>query len=261
MEEEMSVQIQSIRQDVVKTGTTISNWSNIYLLGGVAAVLVLLTALAEIAITFLPGGYTTAETVTDWFSLLQANCFLGLRNLGLLNIVMVAFGIPLYLALYAAHRNVNQAFAALAMLISYIGVAVFYATNRAFPMLALSNQYVMTASEAQRTMFEAVGQAMLAVGQSHTPGTFLAFCLSEIAGMLMAMVMLQGKVFSRGTAYTGLIGFGLLFVFEILSSFTPSVHDAILILAMVGGIASMIWYILIARRLLQLRLDERGDAK
>ena len=257
----MSAQIQSIQHDVAKTRTTISSWSNLYLLGGVAALLVVLTALVEIGITFLPGGYTTAETATDWFSLLQDNSFLGLRNLGLLNIVMVAFGIPLYLALFAAHRNVNQAFAALAMIISYIGVAVFYATNRAFPMLELSNHYVISATEAQRTMIEAAGQAMLAVGQSHTPGTFLAFFLSEIAGILMAMMMLRGKIFSRGTAYTGFIGFGLLFVFEILSSFAPSVHDAILILAMVGGIASTVWYILIALRLFQLGLDDRGDAK
>ncbi len=257
----MTAQMQSIRQDVAKTETTISNWSNLYLLGAVAALLIVLTGLAEIVITFLPGGYTITETVADWFTLLQNNWFLGLRNLGLLNIVMVAFGIPLYLALYAAHRNVNQAFAALALIVSYIGVAVFYATNRAFPMLELSNHYVIATTEAQRTVIEAAGQAMLTVGQSHTPGTFLAFILSEIAGMLMAMVMLRGKVFSRGAAYTGLIGFSLLFVFEILSSFAPSAQDALLILAMVGGLASMTWYILIARRLLQLRLDERGYTK
>ena len=232
--------------------STTSGWTNLYKLGGAAALLIVLTALIEIIITFFPGGYTTSETVIDWFTLLQNNWFLGLRNLGLLNIVMVAFGIPLYLALYAAHRNVNQAFATLAMIISFIGVAVFYGTNRAFPMLVLSTRYAAATTEAQRTILEATGQAMLAVGQSHTAGTFLAFFLSEIAGILMAIVMLRGKVFSRGTAYAGLIGFGLLFVYEILSSFAPSVHDAILILAMVGGLASMIWYILIARRLFQL---------
>jgi uncharacterized membrane protein len=257
----MTAQLQSIRQDTAKTETATSDWSNLYLLGGVAALLILLTALVEIGITFFPGGYSLAETTTDWFTLLQNDWFLGLRNLGLLNIVMVAFGIPLYLALYAAHRNVNQAFAALAMVISFTGVAVFYATNRAFPMLEISNQYAAAGTEAQRTIIEAAGQAMLSVGQSHTPGTFLAFFLSEIAGILMALVMLRGKVFSRGTAYAGMIGFGLLFVYEILSSFAPSVHDAILILAMVGGLASMAWYILIARRLFQLRLGDRSDAK
>ncbi|HEY6074999.1 MAG TPA: hypothetical protein VIV15_16875, partial [Anaerolineales bacterium] len=181
----MTAKLQTVRLDMAKTETDFSKWSNLYPLGGAAALLILLTALAEIAITFLPGGYTTAETVTEWFTLLQDNWFMGLRNLGLLNIVMVAFGIPLYLTLYAAHRNTNKELAALAVILSYLGVAVFYATNRAFPMLDLSIRYAAATTEAQRTILEAAGQAMLAVGQSHTPGTFLAFFLSEIAGILI----------------------------------------------------------------------------
>jgi hypothetical protein len=211
-----------------------------------------LTALFEIIITFLPGGYTTAETVVDWFTLLENNWFLGLRNLGLLNIVMNALGIPALFALYIAHRHVNHTFAALAVIMSFIGVAVFYATNRAFPMLDLSVQYAATTTEAERTMLVAAGQAMLSVGQSHTPGTFLAFFLSEIGGIALSIVMLRGKVFNQAAAYAGIVGFGLLSVFEILSSFVPSSHDVILILAMGGGLASMAWYILIARGLFQL---------
>jgi hypothetical protein len=241
--------------------STTSGWTNLYKLGGAAALLIVLTALIEIIITFFPGGYTTSETVIDWFSLLHNNWFLGLRNLGLLNIVMTALGIPMYLALYTAHRKVNQDFATLAMVISFIGVAVFYSTNRAFPMLELSSGYAAATTQAQRMMFEASGQAMLSVGQSHTPGTFLAFFLSEIAGILMAIVMLRGKIFSKGAAYVGIAGFGLLFIYETLSSFVPSSHDASLILAMGGGLASMAWYILIARRLFQLRLDDCGYAK
>jgi hypothetical protein len=248
----MTAQLQAIRRDVANTETADNNWNNLYKLGGAAALLIVLTALIEIIVTFLPGGYTTTETVIDWFTLLQDNWFLGLRNLGLLNIVMTALGIPMLFALYAAHRRVNPTYAALAMIVSFIGVAVFYGTNRAFPMLDLSRQYAAATTEAQRTILEAAGQAMLSVGQSHTPGTFLAFFLSEIAGITMSIVMLQGKVFSRATAYTGIAGFGLLFVFEILSSFVPSLQDATLILAMGGGLSSMAWYILIARRLFQL---------
>lgn len=227
-------------------------WTSLYKLGGAAALLIVLTALIEIFITFLPGGYTTSETVIDWFTLLQNNWFLGLRNLGLLNIVMTAFGIPMFFALYTVHRRVDPTYAAIAMIVSLIGVAVFYATNRAFPMLDLSRRYAVATTEAQRTILEAAGQAMLSVGQSHTPGTFLAFFLSEIAGILMAIVMLRGKAFNQWTAFAGIIGFGLLFVFEMLSSFVPSSHDAILILAMGGGLATMAWYILIARRFFQL---------
>lgn len=225
---------------------------SLYKLGGAAALLIVLTAMAEIAITFFPGGYTVSETVLEWFTLLQNNWFLGLRNLGLLNIVMTALGIPMFFALYAAHRRVDQGFAALAMIIDFIGIAVFFATNRAFPMLELSIQHAAASTQAQRSMIEAAGQAMLSVGQSHTPGTFLAFFLMEIADILMSVVMLRAKVFSKAIAYLGMLGFGFLFVFDILSSFVPPLHDAILILAMIGGMASMVWYIVIARRFFQL---------
>lgn len=224
----------------------------LYALGGTAALLVVLTALSEIGITFLPGGYATMETVTDWFTLLQGNWFLGLRNLGLLNILMTTFGLPVLFALYTAHRRVDHTFAALAVTICLIGTAVFYATNRAFPMLDLSIRYSAATTEAERAVLAAAGQALLSVGQSHTPGTFLAFFLSEIGGIILSLVMLRGRVFSRAAAYAGISAFGFFSVFEILSSFVPSLHDVALFVAMGGGLSNMAWYILIARRLFQL---------
>ncbi len=225
---------------------------SLFKLGGAAALLIVFTALAEIGITFLPGGYTTAGTVLEWFTLLQTNWFLGLRNLGLLNIIMTSLGIPMLYALYFAHKRVNPTFAALAWILSFLGDAIFYATNRAFPMLDLSVQYAAATTEARRAVLEAAGQAMLSVGQSHTPGTFLAFFFSELGGIAMSIVMLRGRLFSRATAYTGMVGFGFLLLFDVLSSFVPSLHDVILILAMFGGILSMVWYLLIARGLFQL---------
>ncbi|MCC6147217.1 MAG: DUF4386 family protein [Anaerolineaceae bacterium] len=257
----MTAQCQTIHLYEANTETVDSNWNKFYKLGGLAALLIVLTALLEILITFLPGGYATTETVIDWFRLFQDNWFLGLRNLGLLNIVMVTLGIPLYLALYIAHRSVNQPFAALAMIIAFIADATFFATNRAFPMLELSHRYAAATTEAQRGILEAAGQALLSVGQSHTPGTYLAFFLSEIAATLMAIVMLRGKVFSKAAAFAGMVGFGCLFIYDFFASFVPSSHDAVLTLAMVGGIASMVWYVLIARKLFQLGQDDRRGAK
>src|SRR3990172_3431 len=107
----MNTQVQGCQFDEGNSKAAHYNWNNLYTLGGTAALLIVLTALIEIIITFLPGGYASAETVTDLF------------------------------ALYIAHRNIDQPHAALALIISLIGVAVFYATNRAFSMLDLSNQY------------------------------------------------------------------------------------------------------------------------
>jgi hypothetical protein len=223
-----------------------------YRLGAVSALLVLCTALLEIVITFLPGGYASANSVLEWFTLLHNNWFLGLRNLGLLNIVMTALGIPLFLVLYNLHRRAIPTLSMLALIISLIGIAVFYATNRALPMLDLSIQYAAATTDIERSTLEAAGQAMLAVGQSHTPGTFIAFFFSEIAGIMISLVMLRGGVFSRLNAYAGILGFGMLLVYEVCQSFVLALSGVALIFALIGGIINLLCYALIAHRLLKL---------
>lgn len=229
-----------------------SPWKSLYIVGGTAALTIVVVALIEIIITFFPGGNAPQETVNDWFTLFENNWFLGLRNLGLLNIIIMVLGIPAFLALYGAHRHINQAYALLAMIIFFIGVAVFLATNRAFPMLELSRQYLAATTNAQRAMLAAAGQAMLAVGKSHSPGTWLGFFLSETAGIIISLVMVKSKIFSQATAYAGMVGFSFLLVFDIVSSFALGLTDAVIVLAMIGGFLSMAWYILLARRLFQL---------
>ncbi|MBN1312950.1 MAG: DUF4386 family protein [Anaerolineae bacterium] len=228
-------------------------WGRIYHIGGAAAIGAVLVGVLEIAITFLPGGNVSCETVLDWFWLFDENWFMGLRNMGLLNIMLDVLAILTYFALYAAHRqDRHKPYAAIAMIISFLGIGVFLATNRAFPMLALSNQYAAAATDAQRTVIEAAGQAMLSVGQSHTPGTFLGFILAEVAGIVISIVMLRSGIFSKASAYAGMLGFGILAIFEFLSSFIAGLSNVTMALAMFGGLLSMAWYILIARRLFQL---------
>jgi hypothetical protein len=231
-----------------------SGWRGLCKIGGTAALMAVVVVLAEMLITFLPGGSASPETVVDWFTLLQSNWFLGLRNLGLLNLFFTILGIPVFLALYAAHRQANGACAALAMIVSFVGLAVFLATNRAFPMLALSRQYA-AATDAQRAALMAAGWALLAVGESHTAGTFLGFFLSEVAGIIMSVVMWRGRAFSSANACAGILGFILLLIFEIFSSFVPGSFDLAMLVAMVGGLLNITWYILTARRLLQLGQD------
>jgi hypothetical protein len=144
------------------------------------------------------------------------------------------------------------------MIVSFIGVAVFYATNRAFAMLDISNQYALASTEAQRSILAAAGQAMLSVGQSHTPGTFIAFFLSESASLLISAAMLRGKVFGKANAYVGFSGFSLMLIFEVSASFVPALQGVAMIFAMLGGILSLIWEIMVALKLFQLGKETKG---
>ena len=233
-----------------------ANWNLLYKLGSIAAIGAVLVGIVEIAITFFPGGNASQESVYEWFLFFQQNPFLGLRNLGLLNIFLNTLAIFTYLALYGVHRQTPyQPLAALAVIISFLGIGVFFATNRAFAMLGLSQQFSVATDEAQRAALIAAGQAMLSVGASHSPGTFLAFFLSESAGVLISVVMLRSNVFGRLAAYAGILGFSILLLFEFITSFFSGLVTATMILSMLGGLMSMVWYILIARRLFQLSTE------
>lgn len=225
--------------------------SGLIRVGGFAALLTVVISLVEIAITFLPGGNLSSITVQDWFALFNQNVFMGLRNLGLLNILFTCVGLPLFLALFWIHKSSRPTLATLAMVVSFVGAAVFLATNRAFAMLDLSNQYRLATSLDQRLILEAAGQALLAVGESHTPGTFIGFTLSEIAGALISIAMLRGSFFSKVNAMLGMIGFSFLFIFEIGASFVPEMDFLIMIFAMIGGILNMIWGALTGIRMLK----------
>jgi hypothetical protein len=230
----------------------------LYIMGSAAALLTVLNGLAEISITFVPGGGMSSSPMgaVEWFSLYQRSPFLGLRNLGLLNILFTVLSLPVSYCLYAAHRRSHRAFAGLSLLLALLGAAVFLADNRAFPMLALSRQYA-AADEARRAALAAAGETMLAVGQSHTAGTFLAFFLSTVSGVAISVVMLQARIFSKASAIVGIAGFSLLLVFELASDFAPG-FPATFLFAASGGPLSLAWDLLVGLRL--FRLARRPDA-
>ena len=230
--------------------TTDSNWKSLYKVGGVAALIVVLAALIDALSAIL--WYTSSETVIEWFTLFQNNWLLGLRDLGLLDIIVMALNVPLFFALYAAHRRVNNAYAALAAILSFIATATLISTNGAFPMLTLSGEYAAATTESQKSMLVAAGQAMLARGGHSSPGTFMGYLFTNTAGIMMAAVMLRSSIFGKLTAWAGILGFGHLLIFNTCAAFAPAIYDAAMIFAGIGGLLFMAWYTLIARRLFQL---------
>jgi len=241
---------QSELKQVIDAGTTESGWKGLYTLGGITALIMVVAPLAEVLIGFLPGvARLTQRTVTviDWFTLFQTHWFLGLRNLGLLNIIGAALLAPTFLAIYSALRRDSEAYGALGTILFFVGTAVYIASNRAFAMLSLSGQYASATTDAQRSLYIAAGQAMLAEGQTRA-----GIPLIEFASLVISVVMLRGKAFSKATAYAGILGNALLMVFEAILAFLPASLNVGLIIVGGGGLAITIWYLLVGRRLLQL---------
>jgi hypothetical protein len=231
-----------------------TSWKSLYKVAGISALLAVLVALTDICLTFLPAGAEQPGTMTavDWFELFRQNWFFGLRNLGLFpNILTLSLLIPVFLALYGVHRHVNPAYAVLAVMLSLIGTAIYLSNNAAFPMLALSGKYAAT-TEAEKSLLAAAGEAILAHGEDFTPGAFAGFLFGEIAIVTISLVMLRGRIFGKAAAYAGILGGLLLTIFTIWSTFVPVLFQVSMLLAMLGGISSIVWYILTARTLFRL---------
>lgn len=232
-----------------------ANRRRLYWVGGIAALLTAALAVAEGAISFVPASSAPVSSVNDWFLLLQQYTFIGLRNLGLMNIFIISLGIPMYFSLYRAHRKADRELAALALIINLLAAAIFLSTNRAFSLFELSRLHAQAGTQAQRGAIEAAGQALLSIGRSHCPGTFLGFVFGDIAGIMMSAVMLRGKVFSRTNAFAGIFGFIFFLIYEVCASFIPAAAEMAMFLAVGGLLFNLIWLVSLGLRLLRLAAE------
>lgn len=118
------------------------------------------------------------------------------------------------------------------------------ANNTALPMLELSTKYYSTTIESQKTLYAAAGESMLASGAHGSPGIFLGFFIPNIANLIMSIVMLKGRIFSKINSWTGVIGSVLMLLYVILVSFVTGVESMATAFAMPGGLLLMSWMIL-----------------
>lgn len=215
------------------------SWKSLYRIGGAAALISAVFIPIQI-IVFI--AWPPPSTVTGWFTLFQSNTLVGLVDLDLLLVADNLLLIPIFLALYVALRRGNESVVAIATALGLAGAGLFIASNPAFEMLSLSNHYAAATADAQRSIFLAAGQAVLASWQ----GTAFqaAYLTGSVSGIAIGLVMLQSSIFSRATAYMGILGNVIA-----LGLYVPAIGVYISVFSVVF---LEVWYILIARRLFQL---------
>lgn len=237
-----------------ENGNAAAQWRSIYTAGGLFTVLSLTAIIADIMIGTAMGGDLSAlpQTAVERFAQLQATPLLGLYNLDLLNTVNQIVMIPVYFALYAAHRKANNAYALFSLIIFLVATTIFVTTNTALPMLGLSDKYAAAISESQKVLLAAAGEAMLATGEHGSLSVFIGFLLPTIAGLGMSFVMLRAGIFSRLTSYLGIAGNSLMSIYVVLVTFAPGIKEMATAFAMPGGLLLLAWTILFTIRLFQL---------
>jgi len=253
-----------IMDQVPNTKTSASDWKSLYRIGGMAALIAGLLFRRNIAAEIgLFSQYPYPVTVSDWFALLQSNRLLGLTYLNIFDIVNYALVGLMFLALTVVLKRVNRSYMAIAMTLGLLGIAVYFASNMAFSMLSLSEQYAAATTEIQKTKLLAAGEVLLAINRFSNAGAhpgsggYMSLLLIAFAGMITSVIMLRSDVFNRATAYVGILASAFDLAYCVAYAFMPTVDSELLAVIFIpaAGLFLMIWHIMVGWRLYQLGIS------
>ena len=221
--------------------------------GGVAAfVLVAYSLFTMVQLTVLGGPPATAA---EAFRLLQSNRIVGLLRLDLPTIVAMPLYYFVFLGIYAALRRTDRANVILSTALAFVGVTLLLATPTALSMMSLSQKYASATTEATRSQFLAAGEAVLATDIWHGTGAIMGGIVLQSGAVLISVVMLRSSVFSRTTAYIGIVMHGLDLARIVFGLFLPT--SGVILMAIAGPLYP-VWFFLVGRRLLRLATKGAG---
>ncbi len=203
-------------------------WETLYKISGVLIIFMLILIPIQILVFSLT---SIPSNVEGWFELYNENWLLGLIHQDFLYIINNIIVAIMYLALYMKLKSKNESIMLLAVFLGILGIAAYFASNRAYEFLNLSNQYNLAETITQKTILISAGQSLLLGWQGTS--FLIYYILNGITLILISWVMLKNPIFGKTTAVIGLIA-GILMII-------PSTFGTI---GIVFSLASLIpWYI------------------
>jgi hypothetical protein len=223
------------------------NLNGLCRIGGIAAFVLIVYSLATMVQMVVLGGQPV--TAAQAFDLLQQNRVVGLLRLDLPTVAVLPLYYLLFLGLYAALKQSDRANALLSTALAFAGVTLVLATPTALSMIPLNDKFAAATTEAARAPLLAAGEAIMAADIWHATGAILGGVLLQCGAVLISVVMLRGGIFSKTTAWLGIVMHGLDLAHILGGLILPI--SGIILLAIAGPLYP-IWLFLIGRRLLQL---------
>jgi hypothetical protein len=173
----------------------------------------------------------------------------GLLRLDLPTVAVLPLYYLLFLGLFAALRKRDHDTALLSTALAFVGVTLVLATPMALSMLSLSDKFAGASSDAARNQLLAAGEAIMAADLWHSTGAILGGMLLQCGAVLISVVMLRGNVFSKTTAWLGIIMHGLDLAHIVGGLYLPV--SGTILLAIAGPLYP-VWFFLVGIRLFRL---------
>lgn len=217
-------------------------YKNLYLFGGVAGILIAVLVVFAIGAYFIWPYSAHETTIEALFDLLQTDRLGALISLDVSMLLIGPTTMLLYLALYAALRQVDESVALIALALNLLGVGLIIVCRPLVELVMLSDQYAITVDAAEKMRLLAAGEVL----RVQLDGTAWAMqtVFLMLAGLLNSLLMLRSRFFSKATAWLGIVisAVGLGF-------FLPAIGLLFLFFNTIGTIP---WCLLMARYLFKI---------
>lgn len=223
-------------------------WEGLYRIGGIAALLQLAAILALIVVQVALG--PKPASVEEFFAIQQDNLWVVILRSDFLLLFLIGPYLATFPALFVSLRRIDPVTVFFATLFTLVGVTISFSSDATFSLLHLGNQYAAAASEAVRAQLIAAGETVIALDGWNSSTGYMTGILLQGGGVMISLVMLRSRDFSKVTALAGLLGNGLDLVQHILHPFTPSFSATI---QMAMGPFYFVWFPMLARDLFRLQ--------
>jgi len=223
------------------------NYKSLHKISGVAALIFLGYSLVAMILLMTVGGQP--QTAEEGFKMLHDNKVVGLLRLDALTLLVMPLYYLLFLGLYTALKKTHAAPAVVATALGFAGVTLVLATPSVFSWLTLSDKFAAATSEAQKTLFLAAGEAVLASDTWHGTGALMGGLLLQTGALLISAIMLRSSAFGKLTAWVGVITHGLDLLRMLVGFFFAT--GGIILMAIAGPLY-LLWFPLLARDFIRL---------
>jgi hypothetical protein len=177
-----------------------TNWVKLFKTGSISAMLIALLMVGEIFVYAL---IPNSDNPIEIFELFQRNAFAGLLFFDLLGIISYLLFIPFMISLYKVMEKENPVLLSVGTILFFIGITVFIANNTGLSVLSLSNQYKAATSEEEKAMLMAACKTMITLFDVNA--FMVSYVIVSLAWSMISYAMVRSKIFSRSTAYFGLL--------------------------------------------------------
>jgi hypothetical protein len=228
-----------------------SIWKNLYTIGGISA-LIQLTAILTYTVVMGVLGPKPASA-EEYFAAFQSAPLAAMIRGDFLLLFLIGGYFGTFPALFLSLRKVSPAAAMFATLFTFVAVTVCFATESTFALRHLAGQYAAAATDLQRSQLLAAGEAIIASDMWNSSGAYVSGLLMQGGGVIISLIMLRSKEFSKLTAIAGLLGNALDLTQHLLHPFAPSISAPI---QMLMGPFYLVWFPMLARDF--FRLAKKG---